>query len=141
MTTIAWKSGVMVADKKATDGDLAHTCTKIYRKKGYAIGVAGILQEGLAFVEWFDKKQGKPPLKKTDCLVMNLTTGTCTHWEAKCRVGVPVEDSCTAIGTGGALAIGAMEAGATPQEAVEIASKRDPSTGLGLQTIKSKAAK
>lgn len=141
MTTIAWKRGILAADKKTTDGDLAHICTKMYRKKGYAIAFAGILQEGLEFLEWFDKKEGKCPLKKTDCLIMNLITGQCLHWEAKGKIAVPVEDECTAIGSGGAIAIGAMEAGATPQEAVRIASRRDPSTGYGVHVIFSKGQK
>jgi len=141
MTTIAWKPGVMVADKKTTDGDLAHSCTKIYRRKGYAIGFSGYLQEGLQFCDWFHKREGKCPLKKTDALVMNLTTGGCVHWEAKAKIGIPVEDPCTAIGSGAGLAIGAMEAGATPQQAVKIAAKRDPATGFGIQTVYSKKRK
>ena len=139
MTTIAWKQGVLVADKQATgDGELMHTCTKMYKRKGYAMGFAGVLHEGLQFIDWYEKKEGKCPLKKTEGLVMNLTTGQCTHWEAKGKIGVPVEDDCTAIGSGSALAIGAMEAGASALRAVAIAAKRDPSTGKGIQVIESK---
>jgi ATP-dependent protease HslVU (ClpYQ) peptidase subunit len=45
-------------------------------------------------------------------------------------------DGLYAIGSGAAYAIGALEAGATPTEAVEIASRNDVMTGLPTQTIK-----
>ena len=138
MTTIAWKDGILAADKRSTDGNVAHTCTKMYRKKGYVIAFSGYVQEGLKFIEWWDKKKGKPPNKDTDVLVMCIETGACVHWEAKSKIGIPVEDECTAIGTGAAIAIGAMEAGATAEQAIQIASKRDPNSGNGVQTIRSK---
>jgi ATP-dependent protease HslVU (ClpYQ) peptidase subunit len=44
-----------------------------------------------------------------------------------------VEEPHAAIGSGQQIALGAMEAGATPKEAIKIASKKDSYTGFGVK--------
>lgn len=46
-----------------------------------------------------------------------------------------VIDDYVAIGSGGAYALGAMDAGADPVRAVEIAAERDPSTSAPIHTF------
>lgn len=51
-----------------------------------------------------------------------------------------IQDQFYAIGSGGPYAIGAMAMGATPEEAVALASRFDPATGGKIETHQLKAA-
>lgn len=51
-----------------------------------------------------------------------------------------IRDQFYAIGSGGPYAIGAMAMGATPEEAVALASRFDPATGGKIETHQIKAA-
>lgn len=50
-----------------------------------------------------------------------------------------IRDQFYAIGSGGPYAIGAMAMGATPEEAVALASRFDPATGGHIETLQLKA--
>ena len=138
MTTVAWKDGVLAADKKASDGDTGHRVTKLLRTKSHAIAFAGNFVVGRLFVKWYPCKRGDCPLDEdTEALVMDLGTGECFEWGCD---GFPIliEDRFTAIGTGAAFAIGAMAMGGTAIEAVEIASEWDNNSGLGINFARSR---
>ena len=139
MTTVAWKDGVLCADKKASQGGSAYTTTKLYRSKSHALAFAGDLGIGIAFATWFNgDREGECPLNKhTDALVMDLETGKCDMWD-DAAVPIPIEDKFAAIGSGQDLAVGAMAFGATAIEAVECASAWDNSSGLGLNYARSR---
>jgi len=49
-----------------------------------------------------------------------------------------VDGPCYAIGSGMHYALGAMQSGATPREAVIAASKLDPHSGLGVKFMEYK---
>jgi len=140
MTTVAWKDGVLAADKKASQGGSGYRVTKLFRTKTHAIAFAGELGYGMQFVEWFksDRSQDCPLTSDADVtvLVMSLETGTCVQWECP-GVPIPIEDSFCAIGSGQDLAVGAMSFGATAIEAVECASAWDNASGLGLNYARS----
>jgi len=138
MTTVAWRDGVLAADKKASEDETGFTVTKLFRAKSYAVAFYGDLSNGLLFVEWLKKRRGECPLNKnTGALVMELDTGRCYQWE---KGGVPllVEDRFLSCGTGAAFAIGAMAMGATAIEAVEVASEWDNNSGLGINYAKAR---
>jgi len=139
MTTIAWRAGVIAADRQSGHGGTFEQCTKLFRVNGYAIGVAGSIAYGIAFRDWFaGNRQGDCPLtpdSDTYALVMDMRTGECEQWEAP-GVGIPVEMDYTAIGSGADFAKTAMYMGASARGAVRIASKLDPHTGMGLMSFK-----
>jgi hypothetical protein len=139
MTTIAFKNGVLAADKMAASGDIPFKATKLFRTKTHAIAFAGEFAEGIAFVKWFPVRDGKCPLKKTDALVMDLETGVCSWWEGESEA--LIEDSMAAIGSGAGVALGAMSFGASAREAIECSSAWDTNTGLGCNYAKSKKAR
>lgn len=141
MTTIAWRDGILAADKKASEGDTGHRVTKLHRTKTHAIATAGGFGVGLLFVKWFPKQEGECPLDDcTTALVMNLDTGQCWSWEED-GIPIPIEDKFTAIGTGQQFALGAMAFGATAVEAVEIANEWDNNSGLGINYATSRRAR
>jgi 20S proteasome alpha/beta subunit len=137
MTTVAWRDGVLAADKKGSVGNTGYRVTKLFKAKGHAIGFAGNQGVGLKFVDWWRAgKPGKCPLDdESEALVMDLATGRCYHYEEDGHP-IPVEDKFASIGTGSDFAIGAMAAGATAVEAVKIASKWDNCSGLGINSFK-----
>ena len=151
MTTIAYDcdDGNVAADSQETgDGGQKYNCIKIYRVRGYVIATAGGTYAGMAFVRWFGDWIGNgepdwddhPDFVNLDyeedfeCLVIRKN-GTCYSVN---RLFVPHEqigNRYIAIGSGGAAARGAMLAGATPREAVEIAKQIDTFTGGDVQEM------
>lgn len=127
MTIIAYRAGVMAADTCMTDSFV--TCgIKLYKKKGHIIGFCGDVEQALVFVDWFfdQKKNRRPDLAAEqgwEALVMNKT-GVYT-WGRSLRP-IEISEDFYAIGSGAALAMGAMEHGASAAEAVAIACRRDP---------------
>lgn len=140
MTTIAYKSGVLACDKQASDnGTVAKAACKMVRRRDYVYAVAGTLADGLRFIDYLenDPEAEAPELSKTTVVRMSRTTGHVDVFE-ECDYPVPVEDVMYAWGSGADLAIGAMAHGATPREAVLIASKWDSGSGLGVQVAEAK---
>lgn len=139
VTTIAYRSGVLAADRQANQGNLKTKGTKLFRIGNVAVGFAGNFANGRAFCRWLltDQKEDCPIGDDTHALVMNLETGDCELWEAP-GIGLPIEDEFAAIGTGYHFAYGAMEMGADAKKAVQVAAKWDVNTGHGVQVIKAR---
>jgi ATP-dependent protease HslVU (ClpYQ) peptidase subunit len=129
MTTIlaSMKHRVMVADSNVSGGGPAFKGRKIFEVDGKLVGIAGHLMHALKFVRWlkhgtdmslhYDEKACT-----FDALVMD---GDTIYYYDNELIPVIVEDEITAIGSGSAFAIGAIDAGASPRQAVEIACERD----------------
>ncbi len=143
MTTIVYDAqlGVVAADSQETGyGGEKFNCKKLFKVNGFIIATAGGTYAGMAFVNWFGDWEGEPDWddhpdltnldleEDFECLVIRE--------DASCftvnRLFVPVNQSgnrFVTLGSGGSAARGAMMAGATPKEAVEIAKKIDSYTG------------
>ncbi len=130
MTCVAVRDGVMAADSKAC-GNFVTATVKLYKVGKQLVGFAGTLEQALVFIDWLsDPKQRKPDLaSEQDWCALVLSDRGLEEWGASLRP-MQVYDNFYAIGSGAALAMGAMEAGASAKKAVEIACKRDPYCGL-----------
>ena len=149
MTTIATSGKTIVADGWMTDGN------QLWRKSteklfevavegsAWVVGVTGEYDTALAFVKWL--RRGRPSDQRPEstmdndtynfeALLVDRTTRTIYVCSPPNFSMVPI-DKPTAVGSGGAFALGAMEAGATPYEAVKIAAKYDMATGGKLMEI------
>lgn len=145
MTTIAYKKigkgGVIACDCQGSDDGRktrAKIKAQVFNQKVYI--VMGSLAIGLRMVQWILNPDGKDcPLDDTDVetavVEMSLKTGKAQVWEGS--VPMPVEDKLYVKGSGGTIALGAMEAGASPAKAVAIAAKWDEGTGMGVQEFTS----
>lgn len=135
MTTIVANRTSMAADKRITGGPMFKT-TKIYRIRGSLIGFAGNVEQALRFIEWRRTPETKPAFAETiNFQAIELTPeGKLVWWGAE-MVGIPIEGDCYAIGSGSAFALGAMEMGATPKQAIQIAARWDDSTGTDVQSM------
>lgn len=136
MTTIAVRDGVMAADTQST-GSFHQRVKKIAKlPDGSLVGTAGNTDECQRAIEWLcsdgSVKQPKIPGAHLIFLRPNgsiwLGEGTFEPYR--------VMGKFSAIGSGGAIAIGAMEAGATAAEAVRIAAKHDGNTSGPFNTLK-----
>jgi len=140
MTTIVANRERMVADSKITmerivGNDTSYTASKIWILKNAIIGTAGCSGDGEKFVAWFKKKR-RPTLtleKGFEALV--LTPEGVYHVDEDCSMA-QIQGDWYAIGSGSAAALGALHAGVTLEEAVEIACKVDTYTGLPIQVAK-----
>lgn len=93
---------------------------------GSLLGCAGDSCEIASFRRWLADGGKHPRLKAFAALCLRPDGSLDYYAEGPepSKMGLPA-----AIGTGEQIAIGAMEAGASPGRAVRIASKRDPHTG------------
>lgn len=112
------------------DGVLQHRVQKIHRVGGGLVGFAGSIAYGLAIVEWL--KDGADdeqyPKEKDGTVIIVDSHGRISALEAESKTVCRIRDKFVAIGSGSAVALGAMAAGATAYEAVKIASRFDAYT-------------
>jgi len=141
MTTIAYRKGILATDKQATDnGTISKAACKATVIDGRVYAITGTLVRGLKFIDWLqsDREEDAPKLKSTVVVEMDMKTGKARFWEAD--FPIPVEDSFYAWGSGRDVALGAMEWGADPQNAVLCAARWDDGTGKGVQYFESQRA-
>ncbi len=158
MTVIVYKQGTMVCDGRMTDEDdssiFTNKAQKIYRlTDGGLIGIAGDA-EHRSILALFNKVKGRkfPTYKQIISLtcdfsaLMALTDDSL--WFVSCGKRekneewhseiIQIQDSFAAVGSGAKYAIGALERGATAEQAVKIAIKWDSACGGATQVYKLK---
>lgn len=155
MTTIAAKDGIMCSDSCWTDsnwlqGTSANKITRL--KSGALLGEAGdndsrAVVKLLQNVKSFDQLPSALDLAecKVDyAAVMLFPTGEMAQITIERDQTVemayiagawPVNRGCTAVGSGAAVAMGAMKAGKTAREAVAIACDLDPNSKLPVHSM------
>lgn len=133
MTTIAWDGKVLAADSQITEGGLrSHQNTeKIIRYHSQFFAYAGTLASCLAVIKWLKKggkKKDRPELEDIDFAVLHIKAGKAMLYYDDFN---PVQQLPPyTAGTGRELALGAILAGATARQAVEIACDVDIKSGL-----------
>lgn len=140
MTTVATDGRSMAADQLAQDsgGLVVAFRPKIKRlADGRIVGMAGSAYDFEPFCAWLEAggdPAAVPKLyEKSETLVLHPNGEVWTYSDG----GQPLKDELlpTAIGSGCELAIGAMEAGATPAEAVAISCKRHTGSAGPIDVI------
>jgi ATP-dependent HslUV protease subunit HslV len=134
MTTIIATRELMVSDTRCTF-PVPFFAAKIYRAGGSLFGGAGDSVPIEKFIAW---KRGadRPEFGEEDNFtILELDRDGLWMWD-KNLVRLEVRNKFYAIGTGAQYAMGAMEAGATPAEAVKISARYDEHTGLPIETMK-----
>ncbi len=139
MTIICIKDGIIASDSLVSVGSI---CTgavpKIFDTGLFVIGVAGDYEQALTFVQWV--RQGMPDVlpdtggvaRDFDCLVYEKATKIVYFYTNSYTPGI-INNKHHAIGSGYEVALGAMEAGASAEEAVKIAIKLCTTCGGKLQ--------
>lgn len=130
MTTIATDGKSMAGDGLVTGNDCVHATDfrKVFRlKDGRIVGFSGSAYHYSGFINWLESGGEVPSMDEHfEALVLNLD-GSVLSYDQLCRS--IVQPTPAATGSGTPFALGAMDAGASPEVAVGIACKRNPSTG------------
>lgn len=138
MTTVAYRDGWMVADSQLTSGNsMKHRVAKIERlPDGRLIGMAGDWPSALAIRDWFVAgcPDDNKPDDAEDAVVMLAGPSGVTLIDSD-LIPMPLLDAFAAIGSGAEYAVGAMEAGATAEDAVLIACRRDPGSSFPIHKL------
>ena len=128
MTAIAYRDGIMASDTMTLYGpaDFKFNMPKVIHKDGYLIGSAGnACPSNDDVVDWFFKAQY--PLPKFEGASFSLLVVTPEKkielWDSESGTKDPVPGKFFAIGSGASVCMGAMEAGATAEDAVKAAIK------------------
>ena len=139
MTTIAFDGVTLAADTRRTfgvtpkdDTTKIHTFSKGPWKYGAA---AGDVFQILAFYDYLEGNREDPGLTDDDAIVLVVNEAGQAY--AINHLNIPYQTPVPwAIGTGGDYAMGAMHAGKTAVEAVQIASKLDVNTGPEVRHVR-----
>lgn len=151
MTTIAYRDGILAADSKITYGGAEYVkgYHKIWKSEpeGIMVGFTGDVAMGSAFKRWalntsFAKIPDCPlDLGRKGCvadgiIVIKLTGGK--HQVLEYNGGGVIDWGIApflAWGSGWLIAVGALEAGVSAEQAVTIAARRDVFTGGKIHTL------
>lgn len=131
----------MAADCQMTDGFIPMRYERKIRKiQGHLIGGAGVVDDLELFFKWYEEflsnkpKLQAPRLGKSFEGLAVSPEGVLHNYSHR-LIATQIDEPFYAIGSGGPVALGALEKGATVVEAVKIAIKRDIYSGLGVVTI------
>lgn len=138
MTTCTWDGKRLSADTRSITGDVIDQgpCQKIYSRKGVYVALAGDVAKALPIVEWLLNPKGEKPKSTKDFQAILVSKDRQEYYGGSLKP-VPLTTP-HAIGSGGDFAIAAMLSGKTGPQAIKIAAKMDPNTGIdfGVRSYK-----
>jgi hypothetical protein len=139
MTTIAYKDGVLAVDTAGFSDVYRGQVRKLFCVPGvgaFALsgGCLGMASQIDDWLRSFEESAEPPALPERSAVVLCVHNRVYRLEEG--RQLVPLRDvAFAASGSGEAVALGAMAAGATAEEAVEISSQFDPWTRGPFQSL------
>jgi len=141
MTTIVYKDGVLAGDTRVCyQGMIFGETTKIFELEHVIFGGAGSIaatQEFKKFLEGleYNKEIFKVPEHSSDFIVIDKKSQEVTLYDQN-LVPEPMRAEYIAIGSGSGFAYGALRMGASPREAISIASEFDYKTNNNINEIR-----
>jgi hypothetical protein len=139
MTCIAFRDGIMAADSLGNDDGIGKCrLQKLHRKrvkgKEHLIGVCGFFEAAMLFVDWYGGSDTAmfdrlSRLSTDDDFGVLIWTGKKLFNCNRLMRLTEVEEDFYAIGSGAGYAMTAMECGKSARQAVQMAARRDISTG------------
>lgn len=141
MSTVAYKDSILAADSRAYGGSWCPSPgskQKIHEFKGVRFGISSSkIGQAEKFMDWVRSEAGADALTgelSFRALMLN-EAGELFLFDSSPWASGPIRSKFYAIGTGAEYAMGAMAAGASAKEAVKIACKLDPHSGLPVRTL------
>jgi len=134
MTVIAWDGRYIASDSQSEYGGLIGSCRKLWRgvdqDPGAVVGIVGAYRSSKLIADWFaqgGRVDSFPKLLEADndrtaVIVVDSTLKVATFEGNPC----PIEEELSIYGwgSGGEVAVGAMEFGASAMQACAIACRR-----------------
>jgi len=143
MTTIAWTGSEVAGDTRGTIVELIQQSPteKLIKRKGVIYCLTGDLAQCLAVVDWLssgaDIDEAPTFLEEPEFDILAIHDSVTGYVYASEYYAYRVDPPFT-LGTGHALALGAILAGAGAKRAVEVSAMADINTGLPVQLMKVK---
>lgn len=139
LSTVAYDGKMLAGDRMCVFGGTPIQFEKVRRLYGWVtVGCVGGASDALLFMDWVGAgrtPESKPELEDNFCAIVLEGNGDAWVFGSQ-LVAIPIDPNKPwAIGSGGDFAMGAMAMGADAEQAVEIASKYDIYTGLGVDVI------
>ena len=139
MTTIAYRDGVLAADRRVSDGhSIIGEDRKIVMGYDCLAGAGGRADCCEMFIQWVLAGRPDDDLPDIEAGQLHAITieadGQILVWQ-NIAAPFPITAPFLAVGSGDEFAIGAMEMGADAKTAVEVASRRDLATGGGIDIL------
>lgn len=141
MTTVVIDKTSIAADSQFSYIGLCTKGDKLFEVGDDIIGFSGPVESGLAFVEWKKGALEKPLELDDDFEALVLSKGGKMVYYGSKMIPIPIKEKFSAIGSGSHLAIGAMHAGLSPEDAVKIACKVDIGSCLPVKVFNLKRGK
>ena len=144
MTTIAYKGGIIAYDSRLCDGDIIvdDSAVKHIEKDSVHFFFAGSTSGEQFLINSYFSKETPKNYKSLDIIAIICDTKKLFrasfneaegYWCCPERLGNPIS-----IGSGSPYALTAMDMGATAEQAVKMAMKRDMRTGGRIRVFKLK---
>jgi ATP-dependent protease HslVU (ClpYQ) peptidase subunit len=111
------------------------TSVEVFNNKKVFVGFAGEADKWALVINWFADPSQKPPKLGPSFEMLMLDDKKNIYHATDVRNWFKIHEPYFAIGTGMHFALAAMASDKTPLEAVKIAAKYDPSTGLGYKAL------
>ena len=147
MTTIAVNKDAMACDLQFTNLNTGYKFkgkTKIHKFRAhpdtygacdFMVGFCGQASEMIIIASFFENPDAFDKAPKANCSGVVLTAKKDIFIFDDYRKWLIVNLPFTAVGSGAAYALGALDNGASPKEAVKIAMKHDAYTGYGAKEL------
>ena len=141
MTTIAVNKDSLYGDLQYTNGSYKFKGNgKVFKFKAhplicesdYIAGFAGSANDLIDVKHFFEDPESKPPRARELYGLVLTMEGKMYRFDNYKR-WFELNEPYSAIGSGRDFAMGAMALGASPKEAIKIASKHDVFTGMGVK--------
>ena len=142
MTTVAYRDGVIAADRMAVNGSRCDgRLTKIHKINGHLLGISGNAAMGSALIDWFKGgclAEAFPGCESDEDDASLLVINPDRHilvYESNRPVPIQFESEWMTRGSGGDFASAAFMMGADARRAVEIACELDAYSGGGIDVL------
>lgn len=145
MTTIVATSAAIYSDSNVTAGNAVFRAQKIYLIRGRLVGCAGdqpmidyfldSFRRGVKRVRMTAAAKELIPVDDRDFEALIVDAQGIWHMDSNFSTDL-LQEPFMAVGTGGDAARGALMAGATPEQAVEIACQIDSGSRGPVQMLK-----
>lgn len=147
MTVVVCTLDSITADKQATQSELARAVVKVKKLRNHLCAVAGDWDLAQEMFHWFEEGADPirfPAFQRTDNNWVAFVVVTPDQRVLKYErspfpmdyTAATIKDGWYVFGSGRDYAIGALACGATPVEAVKIASKYSTTCGQGVVSFK-----
>jgi len=135
----------MACDQQATHGEnykfkiktkIGAIYNPLIHPKPFLVGWCGNLEAAQNMMNYMSSYDGtgKKP-KSRDCEYLVLTEDRKIYTFVDPHNWVSINEGYYSIGSGSRYALGALNAGASPKDAIKAAMKCDPMTGIGVKVV------